>query len=317
MAEAIQSMIAQKDRWQVLSKNGLRNVKKYYSWKSHARTYLSKVSKIMGRKYYKKNFMIKAKSKLPTIDRLIIADIDNTLIGDAEGLNNLLHILDKADNNVGLGIATGRRLTSAVDILNQWRVPTPDIFITSVGSEIHYGLGLVNDRTWHNHLNYQWQPDKIRNVLSYLPGLKLQPTIDQREYKISYFIDPKKAPTKRQIVCHLREHNLKVKVIYSHNAYLDILPIRASKGLAVRYLTMKWGLPPERVLVAGDSGNDEQMLRGNTLGVVVGNYSPELNHMVGKPRIYFADQAYANGIIEGIEYYNFLGDIRIPEENDA
>ena len=106
---------------------------------------------------------------------------------------------------------------------------------------------------------------------------------------------------------------MKVKVIHSHEAYLDILPIRASKGLAIRYLIMKWGLTPERVLVAGDSGNDEEMLRGNTLGVVVGNYSPELRHLYGKPRIYFAEKSYADGIIEGIEYYNFLETIQIPE----
>jgi sucrose-phosphate synthase len=76
---------------------------------------------------------------------------------------------------------------------------------------------------------------------------------------------------------------------------------------------MKWGLTPEHVLVAGDSGNDEEMLRGNTLGVVVGNYSPELRHLYGKPRIYFADHSYAEGIIEGIEHYNFLDEIKIPE----
>jgi sucrose-phosphate synthase len=97
-----------------------------------------------------------------------------------------------------------------------------------------------------------------------------------------------------------------VKVIHSHNKYLDILPIRASKGLAVRYLAIKWGLPPERILVAGDSGNDEEMLSGDVLGVVVGNYSPELKRLYGKPRIYFAENEYAKGIIEGISHYNFL-----------
>ena len=75
-------------------------------------------------------------------------------------------------------------------------------------------------------------------------------------------------------------------------------------------------MPAERVLVAGDSGNDEEMLSGDVLGVVVGNYSSELRRLRGQPRIYFAENSYANGIIEGIEHYQFFGDINLNEEVD-
>ena len=57
------------------------------------------------------------------------------------------------------------------------------------------------------------------------------------------------------------------------------------------------------------------MLLGRTLGVVVANHGKELNRLKKRPRIYFADAPHAAGIIEGIEYYNFLDHIRIP--NDA
>jgi sucrose-phosphate synthase len=153
-------------------------------------------------------------------------------------------------------------------------------------------------------------------ALSELDGLVLQEKSEQRLYKISYNLVGNKPHTKRQIVRHLRNKNIRVKVIHSHNKYLDILPIRASKGLAVRYLAIKWGLPSELVLVAGDSGNDEEMLSGDVLGVVVGNYSKELAKLRDKPRIYFAKNSYANGITEGIEHYQFLGDININDEVD-
>ena len=145
-------------------------------------------------------------------------------------------------------------------------------------------------------------------------GLKLQSRDSQRPYKISYDVDPKKMPSVREIVHALRLQNLHAKVIYSHQAYLDLLPIRASKGLAMRYLGMKWGLAPERFLVAGDSGNDEEMLCGDTLGVVVGNYSPELDRLRGRSRIFFSDNEYANGIVDGMNYYDFLGDIQVPDD---
>ena len=139
-----------------------------------------------------------------------------------------------------------------------------------------------------------------------LPGLKLQQQECQRSHKISYYVDMQKAPSKARIVQHLRKKDIHANVIHSHEAYLDVLPIRASKGLALRYLGMKWGIDPEEFLVAGDSGNDEEMLLGNTLGVVVGNYSAELEKLRGKPKVYFATGHNASGILEGILHYNFM-----------
>jgi len=64
--------------------------------------------------------------------------------------------------------------------------------------------------------------------------------------------------------------------------------------------------------VAADSGKDEDMLRGNTLGLVVGNYSPELTRLKGRERVYFAEGEYAWGILEGMQFYDFLGELIIP-----
>jgi sucrose-phosphate synthase len=87
---------------------------------------------------------------------------------------------------------------------------------------------------------------------------------------------------------------------------LDILPYRASKGKAVRYLSHKWSIPAERIAVAGDSGNDEEMLRGSFMGIVVGNYSEELARLKGKRRVYFAKGHYATGVLEGLKHYRFI-----------
>ena len=96
--------------------------------------------------------------------------------------------------------------------------------------------------------------------------------------------------------------------------FLDIIPSRAGSGLSIRHMAFKWGFPLEHILIAGDSGNDEEMLAGNTLAVVVGNYSRELEKLRKYPRVYFAEQEHAAGIIEGIHYYNFFDQITIPNE---
>jgi sucrose-phosphate synthase len=55
-------------------------------------------------------------------------------------------------------------------------------------------------------------------------------------------------------------------------------------------------------------------LLGRTLGVVVANHSHELERLRNRPRIYFAEASHAAGILEGIEYYNFLDKISIPND---
>ncbi|HDO30477.1 MAG TPA: hypothetical protein ENG79_05405, partial [Desulfobacteraceae bacterium] len=64
--------------------------------------------------------------------------------------------------------------------------------------------------------------------------------------------------------------------------------------------------PPQHIMVAGDSGNDEDMLRGQTCGLVVGNYSEELEKLKGKPKIFFSKNCYAAGIIDGLYHYRFI-----------
>jgi sucrose-phosphate synthase len=48
------------------------------------------------------------------------------------------------------------------------------------------------------------------------------------------------------------------------------------------------------------------MLKGDLLGVVVANYSTELESLKGQNRIYFSKRKYAGGIVDGIDYYHFL-----------
>ncbi len=128
---------------------------------------------------------------------------------------------------------------------------------------------------------------------------------NQRRYKISYLMkdDPDLLAEVHRV---LQNRNLKYNLVFSHGQFLDILPCRAGKGKAVRYLSYKWGVPLPQILVSGDSGNDECLLRGDTCGVVVGNYSRELESLKGGRRIYFSPEAYAAGIIDGFKHYGFV-----------
>jgi sucrose-phosphate synthase len=227
--------------------------------------------------------------------RIIISDIDNTLLGDTKALGEFINYLEKNRDCISFGIATGRHLESAIAVLEEWQVPTPDFFITSVGSQIH-NVAKEADENWLKHINYCWKPDEIRDYLSQFKELSLQADINQGEFKISYFADQN---------FEKLELPYAANVIYSHGEFLDILPVRASKGLAVSYLAQSMGLPMTQVMVAGDSGNDEEMLTNEGFGIVVGNYSKELEKLKNKKGIYFAKSHYAAGILEGINHFDW------------
>jgi sucrose-phosphate synthase len=245
-------------------------------------------------------------------DRVLISDIDNTLLGDPAALARLLGRLADTSLSVCFGVATGRHLEITLEVLEEWAVPRPDVLVTAVGAEIYYGSDLAPDQGWADRISRGWEPDRLRQVIAGLPGLRLQAPEHQRLFKISYNVLPGQEFDLTRLENALREQDLLARAIFSHGQFLDILPAGAGKGAAIAYLADRWGWPPGHILVAGDSGNDADMLRGDSLGVVVGNHSAELEGLHGEPRIFFAPGRFAAGICDGLDHYRFLEDETAP-----
>lgn len=315
LTEALRFALSDRQRWSLWARNGVRGTQRHYGWNSHANHYIKAVKRLLGGRRGAR--LVRAgKSRLPTLERLVVCNIDGTLIGDRAALGRLLAQLQQAQGRVGFGVATGRTLASTLRVLKEWRIPPPDLYITGVGSEIYYGRQLTPDRAWCDHIGYRWERQRLAEALAEVPGVTLQPEALQLPHKLSYLVDRDKAPPIREIRRYLRSLHLHANVIYSYQAYLDLLPIRASKGQALRYFGIRWGITPEQMLVAGNSGNDIEMLRGDTYGVVVGNYSRELQSLHDEPRIHFASACYADGILEGIDHYRFLDLNAVMESTD-
>ena len=288
---------------------------RHFSWESHARRYTEVVEQIL--KGARSALAPVSRSRLLRLDRLVFTDVDGTLLGDDEALDAVRDRIASAGENVGFGLATGRSLDRALDLIREQRIPTPDVLITACGAQVHYGRELTRDRSWERHIDYRWDPDGVRAALAELDGVDPAPEAGDTPYRLRYEVDPDAAPSLVEIRRHLRRAGLQVTSLLDHRVELDVLPVRASPGLAIRFFCFKWNLPPERLLVAGDSGNDADMLSGETLGVVVGNHTPELDGLRENARAYFAEGDHGWGILEGLDAYDFLGDIRIPDEPEA
>lgn len=318
LGRELKKLLTDRKYWRRCSNNGIKGAHRYFSWPGHADNYLQAIAKILDTRH-KAHVAPTGKSRLPTVDRLAFSAIDNALLGDNVSLEVLLAYIKRNAKQTGFGVATGRSIESTVRFLKRRKIPLPDILITSVGTEIYYSHQqgrLVEDISWKHHIDYLWEPKDIHHLIAKLPGIKCLPKTEQRDHKLSYAIDLAKAPGIKKIKSYLRQQDLHAKLILSEEKNLDILPIRASKGLAIRYLSIKWGVPLDRIFVVGDSGNDEEMLVGDTLAVVVGNHSRELDRLRNKSRIYFARRNFAEGVLEGLEYYHFFQKIKITEAVD-
>lgn len=317
--EAIKTLLLQGDVWRTHSSNGIKNVERKYSWEAHANTYLDAITPIIAKKKTIE-FAPAIRKASRHLDRLIFTELDKTLLSDTKGLKEFTELLRSKRKTCGFGIATARQMKSVLAVLKKYDIPKPDILISSVGTEIYYSQELTFSTSWATHVDHNWNPKAIRRILSDIPGLSLQDDSEQSEFKISYDLNNQieNPTTKQDIISVLRKEEQSVNVFLSQGQKLDIVPARASKGLALRYVATIWDIPMENILVAGGSGADEDMMTGNTLSVMVSNRQHEaLEYVHDEKHIYFAKQPNALGILEAIEHFHFFEEEKIPGQSEV
>ncbi len=313
IARALLSLLRDRQTWQDASRNGLAGVRKHYTWQAHAQRYLAKVRELIHQPR-------KEPVEWPDVqaaryrDRAIFTDIDQTLLGDPTALQRFADTIRQFHRRLAFGIATGRRIEAALAVMKKHGLPKPDVLISSLGTRIHYGSALTEDSHWADHVDHNWNRERVRRVLDELPGLELQPRSKQSRFKVSWFYDAKEAPSVEKITKLLHQEELTANVLLSFGQFLDIIPSRASKGQALRYAALRLDIPLDQILVAGGSGADEDMMRGNTLAVVVANrHHEELSDLTDVERVYFSKQPGAGGLLDAIDHYNFLNSREKPD----
>ena len=294
IAAAVLGILNDDTRWSRYAAAGDKAVKSY-DWDRHVALYVDLLQEIV------------APSPPPVTApaQLLVSDIDGTLIGCADSVDAFC-LWHEAHSDVAFAVATGRSFHSAMAVLAQQQAPRPEIMITSVGSEIYYrdprGGTYSRDTDWDAIIAAGWDRASIAAIVRHEGGLTQQALLEQRRFKLSYFAncDPGAAT---RIKTLLERHGHSCSIIQSHGRYLDILPLGASKGTAVEHVRRRLGLKPRQVYVAGDSGNDIEMLRACPHAIIVGNYSDDLAAHPDLAHGYVAVGHHARGIIEGVTHF--------------
>lgn len=242
---------------------------------------------------------------------LLVTDLDNTLVGNNQALVELNSIIKKHRQYVFLVYSTGRSLTSYRQLCTSVDLLTPDALVTSVGTEIY---NQYNDRPnpeWSAHLQENWDRDLVVTIAQEFSGLTRQSDEEQSPFKASYYVSREDAERiLPELEARLEEKSLSAQIIYSSGRDLDILPVTADKGNAMNFVRQQFNVPLEQSVACGDSGNDRAFFRNpEQQGIIVGNALPELldwHHQAPSPFRYLAKAHCAAGILEGLQYFEFI-----------
>jgi sucrose-6F-phosphate phosphohydrolase len=244
---------------------------------------------------------------------MLASDIDNTLTGDRPALDALRERIDgkRKSGELFLALSTGRRLPQVLEGFEQEGIPQGDAIISQVGTEIYlppfdYDSPLLD--VWNDMLQQDFSRAEAESFLEGVDGVEMQPEEYNTPLKVSCYMDKAEDPEAavKQIRAKVEQAGGLYQVVWSSGRDLDIIPAAAGKGKAIRFLISFLEMEPEKVIVAGDSGNDRSMFDEFQRGIVVGNAKPELQKMREEKPVstyYFAEGSFAAGVHEGLNYF--------------
>jgi hypothetical protein len=265
---------------------------------------------------------------------LLATDLDRTLLpnGDQpESPNARLYFRRLAARpEVTLVYVTGRHRLLVERAMAEYDLPRPQYVIGDVGASMY----AVRDHDWQ--LVQDWQqtlaPDwagyghgDLAGALAGVSGLRLQEPSKQAHFKLSYYAPAFDDPSAllAEVCKRLAATRARSNVIWSvdettSTGLLDILPARAGKLHALEFLRKRLGVPLERTVFAGDSGNDLEVMESAIPAVLVANAQTSVrSNAMARARkagnsaaLYLAWGAlpglngnYSAGILEGVTHF--------------
>jgi len=231
------------------------------------------------------------------MDYILISDLDDTLVGDKNSLEEFNNLIISRRENFFLVYSSGRFKNSILSLIEKENLIQPDAIICNVGTEIYYPPSWERDKDWENIMSECWDKNKIIKKLENF-HIQLQPY--DKEFTASYYVEDES--TVNKIIDALKE--FKVKIIFTKNYLLDIIPAPGGKGQAAKFLHSKIGVP---TICCGDSENDIDMLTKCDFGILVGNADTNVKkELKGYQDIYQSKMNYAKGVIEGLNFYKAI-----------
>ena len=233
---------------------------------------------------------------------LLVSDIDDTLTGDRIALNGLLAAVREVTPRVRVVLNSSRPFGSVDKTLKDYFPPDfePDGIVTGLGTEIRLHAAVVPE--WSDRFG-QWPRQEIVDIVAHF-GHRAHPDEFQTRGKASFTVADRQAVD--ELLEVLSARGLPFQAIYSGASDLDLIAPGAGKDEALLFLSRHFDVPSERVIAAGDSGNDLAMFEAAGRAIAVGNARRELVESAPRYKTYFARATHAGGVHEGLRALGVL-----------
>jgi len=265
---------------------------------------------------------------------LLCSDMDRTILpnGDQDESPQVRSVFSLLVEHpeIHLAYVSGRDKRLIQKAITEYDLPLPDYAVGDVGTTIYEltGSNWSPLEAWFEEIAKDWKGldrEDLSGFLKEFDDLTLQEPEKQNRFKLSYYTDEN--IDGRQLVDQMQQHlskqKLRCRIIWSVDeqrglGLVDVLPKRASKLHAIRYLMDQKGYLKSRVVFCGDSGNDLNVLTSDIQAVLVKNGSEEvrreaLESVVKNERaetLYVArgnfmgmNGNYTAGVLEGLAHF--------------
>ena len=265
---------------------------------------------------------------------LICSDLDRTLLpnGFQQESAYARPVLRRLAKNAHIYLAyvSGRDKQLILDAIEEFYLPVPDYAIGDVGTTLYR---IINDNwqladDWSDEIGTDWNGlngEELAESLEDVDEIRLQEPEKQSRYKLSFYTDPHVEQQRliNDIGIALGKKGVRSNIIWSvdeisGDGLLDIIPARANKLHAIKFLMQQERFAEDRAVFAGDSGNDLDVLTSGLQAILVKNAMAEVRkqavealtakHMLH--RLYLPEGNcswttgnYAAGVLEGLVHF--------------
>ncbi|MFA6904328.1 MAG: HAD-IIB family hydrolase [Gallionellaceae bacterium] len=228
-------------------------------------------------------------------------------------------------DDVTLVYVTGRHRALIEQAIAGYNLPQAAYAIADVGATIYQrgASGWQQWQEWDEHIAPDWcnlKHDELYSLLSVFPALTLQESEKQNRHKLSFYVPPDADAQAliAEMEILLLQAGISANLVWSIDeaaatGLLDVLPARAGKLHAIRFLMQKLDISRDSTLFAGDSGNDLDVLLSDIPAVLVANAAADVKQQAENAAgavLYIAHGGYlgmngnyAGGILEGVAHY--------------
>tara|TARA_R110002072_G_scaffold101339_3_gene223192 strand:+ start:820 stop:1677 length:858 start_codon:yes stop_codon:yes gene_type:complete len=267
---------------------------------------------------------------------LLCTDLDRTLIPNGvppESPAARHHFALLAQHpQVVLAYVSGRHRELVQQAIEEYQLPQPQFVIGDVGTTIY----AVDTRgrwsvlpTWEQRIAEDWQPlshDDLRRKLDVFKELELQEPAKQNRHKISFYVPlaADREQLRDAVGAVLSAQGIRARQVWSIDdatgvGLLDIVPLGASKYLAIRALQVSENYTDADTVFSGDSGNDMDVLISPLPAILVANSAATVQREALEraaaagcgETLYLArggfmgmNGNYSAGILEGVAHYH-------------